>query len=152
MKKILSLLFLLCCATSLSAQNTEVVYDSVLAKNLGADDYGMKSYFFVILKTGPTVITDKSIRDSLFAGHLQNITRLVEEGKMIVAGPLGSNANNYRGIFIFDTQAEEDVKELLQTDPVISSQIMEADIYRWYGSAALPIYIDTHRMIQKVNP
>lgn len=48
-------------------------YDSILAKKLGADDYGMKMYTLVILKSGPNEISDTQKRDSLFAGHLQNI-------------------------------------------------------------------------------
>jgi hypothetical protein len=79
-------------------------YDSTLAKNLGADDYGMKSYILVILKTGSKTIEEKSVRDSLFAGHLQNIRRLADLGKLIVAGPLGKNEKTYRGIFILNVR------------------------------------------------
>ncbi|MEO7047659.1 MAG: hypothetical protein ABI091_20340, partial [Ferruginibacter sp.] len=36
-------------------------YDKELADKLGGDDYGMKSYFFVILKTGANTTTDKKL-------------------------------------------------------------------------------------------
>ncbi|OFY93736.1 MAG: hypothetical protein A2309_02590, partial [Bacteroidetes bacterium RIFOXYB2_FULL_35_7] len=64
-------------------------YDSVLAEKLGGDDYGMKRYVLVLLKTGPNQTTDKTLINDSFRGHLENINRLVKEEKMIVAGPLG---------------------------------------------------------------
>lgn len=35
-------------------------YDAALARKLGADDYGMKRYILVILRTGPSVTTEMS--------------------------------------------------------------------------------------------
>ena len=81
------------------AQKTNSNYDSTLAKKLGADEYGMKLYVFVMLKTGTGIEENKAIRDSLFGGHLANIERLVDLKKMIVAGPMMKNEKNYRGIF-----------------------------------------------------
>ena len=78
-----------------SAQTVNPDYDSTLAQKLGADDYGMKSYVFVILKTGTNATTDQTFIDSCFAGHMANIGRLVNEGKLIVAGPIGKNDNAY---------------------------------------------------------
>lgn len=51
-------------------------YDKDLAKKLGADDYGMKSYFLVILKTGTNTTTNKELINEYFRGHLDNINRL----------------------------------------------------------------------------
>lgn len=75
-------------------------YDKTLAEKLGGDDYGMKSYFFVILKTGTNTTTDKELVNESFRGHLDNIHQLVKENKLIVVGPLGKNEHNYRGVFI----------------------------------------------------
>lgn len=41
-------------------------YDQELAKKLGADDYGMKSYIFVLLKTGENKTTDKQFINECF--------------------------------------------------------------------------------------
>jgi len=132
------------------AQNSE--YNKSLADSLGADDYGMKSYSLVMLKTGGGRIEDKAKVDSLFRGHLDNIGRLAADGKIIVAGPLEKNDNEYRGIFIFDEQDKSKVAELLQTDPAIKADLLAYDIYRWYGSAALPVYLKTHAKIEKIRP
>src|SRR6476469_8286370 len=74
-------------STSVTAQSTNPSYNKTLADSLGADDYGMKTYVLVLLKTGPAKADDKKITDSLFAGHLQNIRHLVNDGKLVVAGP-----------------------------------------------------------------
>lgn len=134
------------------AQTDKSIYDKRLADSLGADEYGMKAYILVILKTGPKVIADKTISDSLFKGHMANIERLAREGKLIVAGPLKKNDKTYRGIFIFNTNTIEDAKKLLETDPVVKEQLLEAEIFQWYGSAALPTYLKVHNQIQKKNP
>lgn len=132
-----------------SAQTVNPDYDSTLAKKLGADDYGMKSYVFVILKTGSNTTTDKAFIDSCFSGHMANIVRLVNEGKLIVAGPLGKNDNTYRGIFIFNVNTIEEARKLVETDPAVNSELLEADLYNWYGSAALPEYLEASQKIGK---
>jgi len=132
-----------------SAQTVNPDYDSTLAKKLGADDYGMKSYVFVILKTGSNTTTDKAFIDSCFSGHMANIVRLVNEGKLIVAGPLGKNDNTYRGIFIFNVTTIEEARKLVETDPAVNSELLEADLYNWYGSAALPEYLEASQKIGK---
>lgn len=133
----------------LSAQTVNPDYDSTLAKKLGADDYGMKSYVFAMLKTGSNTTTDKAFIDSCFSGHMANIVRLVNEGKLIVAGPLGKNDNAYRGLFIFNVSTMEEARELVQSDPAINSKLLDADLYNWYGSAALPEYLEAALKIGK---
>ncbi len=128
-------------------------YDSTLALKLGADDYGMKSYFFVILKSGTNATTDPELINKSFRGHLDNINRLAAEGKLIVAGPLNKNNNNYRGIFILNNiPTIDNAKEILNTDPAISNGLLDYDIYTWYGAAALPEYLPISDKIWKNKP
>ena len=127
-------------------------YDSALARKLGADDYGMKSYILVILKTGTNQTTDKAFINSSFRGHLDNINRLVKDGKMIVAGPLGKNDKTYRGIFILNAENFEEAEKLLQNDPAVKEGLLDTELYKWYGSAALPEYLESSDKIWKVNP
>lgn len=148
MKKTLLFLTLLCCI-SVQAQNPKTGYDKVMADSLGGDDYGMKMYTLVILKTGPNDVKDKKVLDSLFAGHMANINRLVEAKKMVVAGPIGKNEKSYRGIFILNVKTIEEANELLKADPTISSKLFEVDVIPWYGSAALPEYLKSHAKIEK---
>lgn len=128
-------------------------YDKTLSEKLGGDDYGMKSYFLVILKTGKNTSTDKELIAESFRGHMNNINRLVAEGKLIVAGPLGKNDNKYRGVFILNNlKTIEEAKELLQTDLAIKNGILDYEIFTWYGSAALPEYLPLSDKIWKIKP
>lgn len=129
MKYLFSLIFFLAVVTTFGQVNnpedttvSNPDYDKVLAARTGADDYGMKSYSFVILKTGTNTTATKELIDESSGGHLDNINRLIRQGKIIVAGPLGRNENNYRGIFILDnTGSVEEAGELLKTDPAIKT-------------------------------
>lgn len=132
------------------AQNPN--FDNQLAKKLNADELGMKTYVLVILKTGTANITDKNVRDSLFRGHFANINKLVEEKKLVVAGPLDKNTNSYRGIFIFDVPNFDEVEQLLKGDPTINEKIFDVEMYRWYGSAALPEYLTSADKIWSKKP
>lgn len=128
----------------MNRQSAETIksFDANLAKELGADDYGMKSFYFVVLKTGTNKDDNKELMNEAFKGHMENINRLVKEEKLIVAGPFGKNADNYRGLFIINNiENEADVKTILETDPAIKSAYLSYSIYKWYGSAALPLYL-----------
>ncbi|WP_218824027.1 DUF6265 family protein [Sphingobacterium cellulitidis] len=128
----------------MNRQSAETIksFDANLAKELGADDYGMKSFYFVVLKTGTNKDDNKELMNEAFKGHMENINRLVKEEKLIVAGPFGKNADNYRGLFILNNiDNEADVKTILETDPAIKSAYLSYSIYKWYGSAALPLYL-----------
>ncbi|MGJ1196497.1 DUF6265 family protein [Sphingobacterium spiritivorum] len=128
-------------------------YDALLAEKLGGDVYGMKKYILAILKTGANTTTDKTFINESFRGHLQNINLLVEQGKLIVAGPLGKNTNNYRGIFILNNiNTLDEAKEILQTDPAVKAGLLDIELFNWYGSAALPEYLPASDKIWKQKP
>ena len=144
-------LFFFLFTSTIIAQTDKPVYNQALADSLGADQYGMKHYFLVMLKTGGTVIEDKAKVGELFKGHMENIGRLAKAGKLIVAGPLEKNDKNYRGIFIFAVKTKAEVEEILQTDPAVKADLLGAEIYPWYGSAALPLYLQYHESLQKTK-
>ena len=131
------------------AQKDNPAYDKALADSLGGDDYGMKMYVLVILKTGPNKIERKETVDSLFKGHMTNIGRMASIGKLIVAGPMKKNDKMYRGIFILNVKTLEEANELLATDPAIKEKLLDAELFQWYGSSALPMYLPYHDKVGK---
>lgn len=130
-----------------SVQNPR--YDKALAEKLGGDAFGMKSYVFVILKTGPNNHTDKEFIELCFKDHMNNIKQLVAEKKLIVAGPMQKNDSGYRGIFILNTTDFEEAKAMMASDSAIQEGLLEAVFFKWYGSAALPEYLDASDKIWK---
>ncbi|MFN8166819.1 MAG: hypothetical protein U0X76_11820 [Bacteroidia bacterium] len=96
------------------------------------DEPKLKQYFFVLLVKGQHRDQDSSTVAEIQKGHLANITRLYNEGKIDLAGPFGDDTD-WRGIFIFNVAIEEEVKNLLMTDPAIASGRLSYIIHPWYG-------------------
>ncbi|WP_289662335.1 YciI family protein [Flavobacterium panacagri] len=133
------------------AQETEIKYDEKLAKSLNADEYGMKKYVFCLLKSGSNTTVSKEETKKLFEGHMANINKLAKEGKLAVAGPFMKNDRNYRGIYIFNVETVEEAKKLVETDPAIKANLLEAELTPWYCSAALQEVPKMHDKIAKTK-
>lgn len=126
-------------------------YDEALAKKLGADDYGMKTYVFCILKTGSNTTATAEERKKYFEGHMANINKLANENKLVIAGPFMKNDKNYRGIFIFNCATIEEAEKLVNSDPAVQAKIFEADLTVWYSSASLGLIKEMHDKIAKTK-
>jgi uncharacterized protein YciI len=149
-KNLLTICF--CCllyvANAQSKLNSQSTYDSVLAKKMGADQYGMKHYVMAFLKTGPNQITDSVKRIEMQKAHLKNIIRLANEGKLLVAGPFLDD-QPVEGIFIFNVATIDEARALTNSDPAIQSGELVMELRPWYGSAALVEIAELHQKIQK---
>lgn len=125
-------------------------YDADLAKELGADEYGMKSYVFVVLKTGKVTLTDEVKSQEVFAGHFSNMARLAKEKKLVVAGPFVEGAPK-RGMYIFNVKTIQEAEELVKTDPAVKAGVFDYELTKLYCSAALMQINDIHHSIQKTE-
>lgn len=134
--------------------NAETLYDTALAQELGADDYGMRSYVMVILKTGPNdkTITDEATRAEIFKGHFSNMRTLAENKDLVLAGPFGDPDGIRRGLYIFNVKTVEEAQKLVMTDPAVEAGIFTPEFTPYYGSAALMQVNAVHKRIAKVNP
>ena len=129
----------------------ELTFDEALATELGADAYGMKTWVMALLKAGPNRDFDRETAMELQRGHMANINRLAEEGKLILAGPF-LDGGELRGIFLFDVDTVEEAKELTNSDPAIQTGSLVMELHTWYGSAALLKVPEIHRQIAKELP
>ena len=110
----------------------------LMAQNTIEEDFQMKQYFMVFLTAGPNRTQDSVTRAKLQEGHLNNITRLFNEKKIVLAGPFLDNGT-YLGIFIFDVTTENEVIALLKTDPAIAAGRLGYEIHPWYGPGNIMI-------------
>lgn len=149
MIRLLFISLLLLSISKINAQTDNLKFDKALADSLKADEYGMKKYVLVILKTGKIKPVTKQIGDSLFIGHFKNIERLANNGKLVAAGPLSKNKNRYEGIFILNVEKVEEAALILETDPAIKAKLLDTELYSLYGSAALPLYLKFHENVKK---
>ena len=144
-----ALLFLSLAARAQSASETpKAAYEPELARALGADDNGMKSYVLVVLKTGPNRVPAGPERDEMFKGHFANMNRLSTAGKLALAGPF-DGVDGWRGLFIFAVPDIAEAQALVATDPVIIKGEMVAEYHAYYGSAALMLVRDAHDRISR---
>ena len=138
---------------AVTAQNkpepTQTEYDAALAEKLGADEYGMRSYVYVLLKTGKANITDEKKRKEIFDGHFANMGRLAEEGLLVAAGPFEDPKKVKRGFYIFSVTTIEEAQKLVETDPGVQSGIFDYELTKLYSSAALVMINEIHKKIQK---
>ena len=143
----------LICLFAFGASAEERSFDAELAKKVGADERGMKTYVLCILKTGPKDADIKGDeRKTIFAGHFANIERLAAEGKLVVAGPFSKNDKAYRGLYIFNVATIEEAEKLVVLDPAVKAGVFVPDLTVWYGSAALMVVNETHNRIVKPRP
>lgn len=124
-------------------------FDPQLAAKLGADDYGMRNYVFVLLKTGTADTADAEARQVAFSGHFTNMKKMADAGKLVLAGPFADDTGVKRGLFIFNVTTLEDARQLVESDPAVKAGYLDYELTKWYGSAALMQVSEIHRRIAK---
>lgn len=142
----------LSCTNSLKKKEVEAteinVFDSVLAAEYGADEYGMKKYVMAFLLKGPNRSQDSIEALDIQKAHLENITRMAEEGKLVLAGPFLDDGD-VRGIYIFNVRTIEEAQKLTETDPAIQKGRLVMELRPWYGSAALMELNTAHKKLSR---
>ena len=133
-----------------STPTDQLTYDSTLAAQVGADEYGMRKYVMAFLKAGPNQDMDSTQAAQLQRAHLDNIFRLADEGKLAVAGPF-LDGGDLKGIYIFNVETIEEAKALTETDPAVKAGRFALELHPWYGSAAMMKVNELHKKVQKKN-
>ena len=94
----------------------------------------IRQYWFVMLTAGSNRSQDSLTAAKIQHGHMANITRLYNDGKLKVAGPFGDEGK-WIGIFIFDCSTKEEVEKLVNTDPAIKAGRLNYEIHPWWTAA-----------------
>lgn len=123
-------------------------YDSLLAARVGADEYGMKAYVMAFLKRGPNRSQDSLTAANLQKAHMQNINRMAEAGKLVIAGPFMDDGD-IRGIYVFNVATVEEARALTETDPAVQAGRLVMELHPWYSSALLPVLAPMHKRLEK---
>jgi len=101
-------------------------------------DWNMKQYFMVFLSDGPNRTQDSIATAKIQEAHLDNITRLFNEKKLVLAGPF-LDEGEVRGIFILDVPTLDEAKALTNSDPAVQAGRLKMEIRPWYGPGSIVI-------------
>jgi uncharacterized protein YciI len=100
-----------------------------------AREMGMLVYYVYLLKKGPTWSPDSTPEiDALQAAHLANLTRLGDEGKLVLNGPLLDSfqlSGEIRGIGVLKAKSMAEAQEWISTDPMVKVGRLVFELHAW---------------------
>lgn len=128
MKNIFLIFALLIISCSMSAQE----------KNEFEKKYEMKTYYLVFLKKGPNRSQDSVTVDKLQEQHMAHLTKMADEGKMDICGPLLEDGD-IRGICIYNVNTKEEAEKLANQDPMIKAGRLIAEIHSFYSAKGVSL-------------
>src|SRR5262245_8038444 len=105
----------------------------------GPGGYEMTTYYVGLLSRGPNYSAeDTPERRAIQEGHLANIQRLAEEGKLLLAGPF-TDGGELRGLFVFQVASLEEAKALCDTDPAVKAGRLRVELHPWYSAKGINV-------------
>lgn len=103
-------------------------------------EYEMTTYYMGLLfrgekwTPGSTPETEK-----IQEGHMANVRRLANEGKLLLAGPFGDDGD-LRGIFVFKVASMEEAQALVASDPAVQAGRLRVELHPWYSAKNIVVY------------
>ena len=89
------------------------------------------SYVFGVLVRGAKWTKEQTEETKkIQEGHMANIARLAETGKLVLAGPFVDGGDR-RGVFIFKLDSLSEAQALTDTDPAVIAGRLKIVLYRW---------------------
>jgi myo-inositol-1(or 4)-monophosphatase len=101
-------------------------------------EWAMRQYVVGFLYRGPNPVEDPEESKAMMRGHLANIQRLHDEGKIILAGPYLSKTD-LRGYFLFDTDSVEAAQGWCDSDPAVEAGVFRVELHPWYSAKGIGI-------------
>jgi len=96
-------------------------------------EYKMSKVQFMIFSTGDSPVGTHSQADleKMQKEHLDNMQRLMNEGKMLIGGPV-ANSKTMRGIAVLDLPDKAAVDKEFAGDPFLKNKVMKTEVYDWH--------------------
>jgi uncharacterized protein YciI len=89
------------------------------------------NYVFGVLVRGPKSTKEQTEETKkIQEGHMANINRLAETGKLVLAGPFVDGGDR-RGVFIFKVDSLGEAQALTDTDPAVIAGRLKVVLHRW---------------------
>jgi uncharacterized protein YciI len=129
--RILGCLALFLCPAALIAEETKPASSTTPHSNAPIE---FDSFILVLLVRPPNAPEKpKAELDQLQEGHMANMKRMADEGKLFKAGPTEDfSGRNVRGIFILKTDSVEQAREWVATDPSVKAGRLAPEFLKWF--------------------
>jgi len=111
----------------------------VLAAAQTKPEYEMTTYVVGFFHRGPNAGKgDPAEAQRMQEGHLANFGKLVEAGKLIVAGPFSDNTE-LRGMLIFKLSSVDEARALMEADPLLKAGRLTLQLHPWFAASGLRV-------------
>ncbi|HZN04236.1 MAG TPA: YciI family protein, partial [Candidatus Polarisedimenticolia bacterium] len=77
-------------------------------------------------------------RRAIQEGHLANIQRLADAGKLLLAGPF-TDGGELRGLFVFQVASLEEAKAMCDSDPAVKAGRLRVELHPWYSAKGISV-------------
>ena len=100
----------------------------------GDTTYIMKEYYFCMLKAGEKSDDYDSLQlAEIQAGHMANLKKLEDAGKLHMAGPFGDDGK-WRGILILEAKNLEEAENMVKNDPAVKAGRLNYEVHQWWAA------------------
>src|SRR5262249_29912840 len=102
-------------------------------------EYEMTTYYVAFLYRGPAWSAgEPAERAKLQEGHMANIRKMAETGKLLVAGPF-TDDGDLRGLFVFRTGTLEEAKAMAEQDPAVKAGRLRLEWHPWFAAKNIKV-------------
>jgi uncharacterized protein YciI len=104
-----------------------------------APEYEMTTYYVAFLQKGPAWSAEETPeRAKIQEGHMANIRKMAETGKLLVAGPF-TDDGDLRGLFVFRTGTLEEAKAMAEQDPAVKAGRLRLEWHPWFAAKNITV-------------
>ncbi|TGA98315.1 hypothetical protein E4665_08705 [Sporolactobacillus shoreae] len=96
---------------------------------------GDKKQFIYVLRLIPALLNDSNWtkrEEDIVDRHFSRLQKLLNEGKLILAGKTAGIDEKTFGIVILEADSYEEALELMRIDPAVAEGIMTAELYPYH--------------------
>ncbi|MEO1624656.1 MAG: YciI family protein [Bacteroidota bacterium] len=105
----------------------------------GDQEYLMKKYYMVFLKSGDNRDQDSIEVARLQAAHMNHLNKMAEAKKICLAGPFGDDGA-FRGIALYSTSTQAEADSLANADPAVQAGRLSVEVHPWWGAVGTELY------------